>query len=540
MENHRNFSLLAPEGSNGYFSINEGTANDLSINFLVENLTVGDEEQRIIRRLLLDMPIDKEIIQYRQAVYKDLKLVPEMCKQLLEVFDEMKFYTGDRGRTVDGKSSVWELVHRLKELENYSSSIIRMKELTTGNTFRSEGMKRFVGYIDEIYSSSGFHELSQDMERLGADMSAIKSMTLGVNFNSEFYPEEVGILSLNEYRFTEQSILEQFIRTHRKRNPEDTDLKGFSMITHSQKSADESPLMNNLASIIERMLPSVTTKLKRALKRYTDISGLALMQLADEFLFYVRFMELEEKLMNAGLPCSMLPSSEENTLVEDFYNVKLAICRLKGMIANDIVCNQLEFAPAKNVLILTGPNRGGKTIFTQGIGLAFLLFQHGVFAPCSSGQMRICDGIYTHFPADENRTVSLGRLGEEAERFRQICQRATAESLLLFNESFATTSHTESLYIAKDVLKYLCCLGARTCFNTHMHELAEHAEELCMESKAVCGAVSVVMGSGDNKRSYKIRYEKPDSKSYAHDIACQYGITFEQLCKNMENIADNH
>ncbi|MBR6671078.1 MAG: DNA mismatch repair protein, partial [Ruminococcus sp.] len=144
----------------------------------------------------------------------------------------------------------------------------------------------------------------------------------------------------------------------------------------------------------------------------------------------------------------------------------------------------------------------------------------------------LCDGIYTHFPADENQTVTLGRLGEESERFSKICKTATSESLLLFNESFATTSHTESLYIAEDVLKYLCCLGARTCFNTHMHELAENADNLQCE-RSICGAASVVMGKSEGENTYKLTYEKPNGKSYAHSIAFQYGITLEQLFENL-------
>ena len=61
-----------------------------------------------------------------------------------------------------------------------------------------------------------------------------------------------------------------------------------------------------------------------------------------------------------------------------------------------------------------------------------------------------------------------------------------------------------------------------------MHELGEHCENLSASESAVCGAVSIVMENGaDNK--YKISRRKPDGKSYAHVIAQQYGITFEQL-----------
>ena len=216
-------------------------------------------------------------------------------------------------------------------------------------------------------------------------------------------------------------------------------------------------------------------------------------------------------------------------MFRDFYNVKLAICRGKGTVEEEIVCNDLEFTREKTVNILTGPNRGGKTIFTQGVGLAFLLYQSGVFVPASSARVRLCDGIYTHFPVEEERTVSLGRLGEEAERFNEICKKATGSSLLLFNESFATTSHTESVYIAEDVLRYLCCIGARTFFNTHMHELAEDTDKFNKAEGAICKAVSVVMENDGGKRSYKISYKAPDGKSYAHEIAYKYGITFEQL-----------
>lgn len=533
MNNIRLFSLLSKNESDKYFSVNDNTANDLSLDFLTQNISKDKFEQKIIKDILLKIPVDCSTIKYRQDIYKDLKKAPEICMQLYEIFDEMKFYSSEKIKPTDKKSSIWELVNRLKELENYSCSIIKIKEILDNHSFQSDGMKKFSYFIEEIYSNSGFHELSEDIKKLGYDISSIKSMTLGVNFNSEFYPEEVGIISMNEYYFQEESLLEKFIGFHKKRN-DDKDLIPFNMTTHSHKAnISENPLMNNLTSIVERMLPNITAKLKRILKKYTDTSGTALSKLADEFLFYTRFIELEQKLSDLNIPCNIADFSDDDTIIEDFYNIKLAICHLNGTIESKIVTNTLKFAKSHNIIILTGANRGGKTIFTQGIGLAFLMFQHGLFTPCSFGKIKICDGIYTHFPADENQTVSLGRLGEEAERFSRICKTATSESLLLFNESFATTSHTESLYIAKDIIKYLCCLGSRTCFNTHMHELAENIDTLNENNNAVCIAVSAVMETQNGERSYKIKYGKPDVQSYAHDIAYKYGITFEQLCKNI-------
>ena len=54
------------------------------------------------------------------------------------------------------------------------------------------------------------------------------------------------------------------------------------------------------------------------------------------------------------------------------------------------------------------------------------------------------------------------------------------------------------------------------------------------------GAVSVVMENNNGKRSFKISYKKPDGKSYAHETAYKYGITFEQLSKNSDKIKKLH
>ncbi|MBP0972480.1 MAG: hypothetical protein J5851_01080 [Oscillospiraceae bacterium] len=526
----RSFSLFAPEDAKPCTSLNETTVNDLSLDYLSRRLAKNDTEQATLFRMLQELPTDLATVQWRQAVYRDLREDPAFCAALMEIFDAMQFGALDDGYANYSNSGILQLIDRVRTLEQYCTAISSIRELLKGRTFRSEAMQQFSQFITDIYESSGFSALSEDIRVLGDDILCIKSMTLGVNFDHNFAPAEVGILSLNTYEFGEKGFLEKFIQFHRKRHPEDKDLKQFTMVTHTKPAeAKENLLMNNLNRLIEEMLPTVTTKLRRVLKRYSDMSGILLSRLGDELLFYARFIGLEQRLTEKGYACTMPDCTTQDTHLRGFYNVKLALCKLDGIIGNEIICNDVDFTQAHTILLLTGPNQGGKTVFTQGIGLAFLLAQHGVFAPCAEGQLRLCDGIFTHFPADENRTVSFGRLGEEAVRFREICAAATADSLLLFNESFTTTSHTESLYIARNALQYLCVLGARTCFNTHRHELAADPDALRTE-QAVCGAVSIVMGKRGTPEAYRVKEAPPDGISDAKAIAEQYGITFGQLC----------
>ncbi|MBO4493444.1 MAG: hypothetical protein J5724_03545 [Ruminococcus sp.] len=550
----RKFSLLAPDENSIYFKLGANTATDLSVDFITESISGNSTEQSVLKKILLEMPTDEKTINYRREIYSELRDNVELCGKLYDIFDAMQFYMNERPVQIGESSTMLEFLMRLRSLEGYISSVMKINEVIDGLEFRSEGMKRFAGYIHDIYNDSGFEELSEDIAAVSDDVNDIKSITIGINLDSEFYPKETGIVSLNKFYFYRQSVLQRFAKFHFKDQKNDKDLMQFSMempdnellrlhqkyrgIPSPTNRATDTPLMNNLNTIMERMLPSMTSKLKKVLNRYVDVSGKALSGLADELLFYLRFIGLERKLTELGVPCCMAESSDGDTVLRDFCNVKLAICRIRGEVDEDIVCNDIGFSRERTVHILTGPNRGGKTILTQGIGLVFLLYQSGVFVPASSARIRLCDSIYTHFPVNEEKTVSLGRLGEESERFNVICRTAGKDSLLLFNESFATTSHSESLYIAEDVLKYLCCIGARTVFNTHIHELAENADEITAGAGSGYGAVSVVMENDNGRRSYRISYKKPDGKSYAHEIAYKYGITFEQLIERKDKPAD--
>ena len=139
------------------------------------------------------------------------------------------------------------------------------------------------------------------------------------------------------------------------------------------------------------------------------------------------------------------------------------------------------------------------------------------------------DAIYTHFPADEDKTMDLGRLGEECKRFREIYSKATSKSLILLNETFSTTSFEEGYYIARDCEKAILEKGTRTIYNTHMHKLASEVDELNAGPNQ-CKAASLVMRTEeDGKRSYKVEIAPPEGMSFANDIAKKYGVTFEML-----------
>jgi DNA mismatch repair protein MutS len=198
------------------------------------------------------------------------------------------------------------------------------------------------------------------------------------------------------------------------------------------------------------------------------------------------------------------------------------------------VLNNIEFDENGMIYILTGPNQGGKTVFTQAVGIAQLMFQLGLFVPATSAVISPVDHIFTHFQNHEFDSKSTGRFAEECQRLTGIFAKLTRNSLLLMDETFSSTSGSEASYIAEQVLLGLRAAGCRVIFATHLHDLARKIDEL-NESVDVGSRIdSLTAGliqdpNDPGKRSYRITRTRPIGSSYARDIAEKYGLTLENL-----------
>ena len=220
---------------------------------------------------------------------------------------------------------------------------------------------------------------------------------------------------------------------------------------------------------------------------------------------------------------------DERMTVKGLYNIRLAIEGTK-----DIVKNDFSFSKDERIFILTGPNRGGKTIIEQAIGLASFMAAHGIFVMASSFTGLPFANILTHFPIDENLTINYGRLGEEAVRIKEIVSNSDDNTLILFNETFSTTSAYDGVYLSKDLIRVLKEKGTYAIFNTHLHELASDIPEM-NKWDGEGDIISIVMERKDDQNTFLLKRAEPDSCSYAHTIAEKYGITYEQMTEKNKN-----
>ena len=217
---------------------------------------------------------------------------------------------------------------------------------------------------------------------------------------------------------------------------------------------------------------------------------------------------------------------------DSLYNPCVAL-----KIEDDIVPNDVVFDENAMIYVLTGPNRGGKSVVTCAIGIAQAMLQLGMFLPAKSAVISPVDAIFTHFPTGAEDTIDKGRLGEECARLDEIFDSVTANSLVLLDESLSSTGSIEASYIAAEVLGGLSMVGCRCLFSTHLHELAAEIDNINAKTKAAGGAPidTLVAGIEEGKRSFRIVRAKPDGKSYARDIANKYGLSYESITEKIKN-----
>jgi DNA mismatch repair ATPase MutS len=245
-----------------------------------------------------------------------------------------------------------------------------------------------------------------------------------------------------------------------------------------------------------------------------------------------------QRLHSRGLPIcrpDIAPVTERVCELHDGYNLNLALHQIEYANVNDrMVKNDVHLGENGRICILTGPNQGGKTTYTQMVGVCHVLAQIGLWVPAVQARLSPVDNIYTHYPIEEQLAKGTGRFGDEAQRLSQIFNQATRQSLILLNESLASTNSSESMYIAQDLVRILRRLGTRAVFATHLHDLAADVAALNANTVGNSLIVSLVASrseaSNDGmQRSYKIVPGQPLGRSYAREIASRYGISYDQL-----------
>ena len=520
-ESKRNVTVLKPE-----------TVKDLAIQEIVDNIVLAESEMLIIRDIFTKIPTDMKDIRFRQEIMKDFfenEGLTEEMNEALGMIKTLKDYGGSKFMRMQNDSTLYTLLENLRELAVYVNVSENIADCLKKYEVKSQGLRRLSAHLEEVVRNEEFEQAKKDIDTMLEDLSCVRGAYVGVNFTPDMNVGDVAIVEFvphkikSKYKFAE---LAASISNVMNAAPS-TNSIGKPMVNVKV----EDPLLVAMTPEIERHLKKHFVRLKGVMSRHVNLDNTSITEMFEALTFYIAMARFGRRMKSEGQVICFpeLPSPDADLAgnrtfeMKDLYNVRLFISGEKNIIKNDFV-----FSPDENLFILTGPNRGGKTIIEQAIGIISIMTSIGSFVTASSCKGVPFKNILTHFPIDENLTINYGRLGEEAVRIKEIVKESDYSALILFNETYSTTSAADGLYLSKDLLRILKERGTAVIFNTHIHEVARAIDEM-NEWEGQSQFVSLVMEIKNNENTFHVKRSEPESKSYARNIAEKYGITYEQM-----------
>ena len=535
-----NFSLLYPDGKTRNDHLAGVNVPDIDM-YTLQELGMLEFFNPKSTPAAEHFTTDPAVITYRNQTFSDLLNNPSLLDTLHRLVPVLQDITELRRLESDsGDDDTASYLSSMTEIELYITcvDILHKGMAEVKNNLRGTAFKRLCDCVMDLAESDYYRELNQKLSELTKRVREIKSVTIGVNLDAQLRPAQAGVLSINAQPFKSGEVLDKILRLNFK---DDEYTCIASLVPFGKKQTDNQKTALSLAfnSAIGEVYKSSLRSWKKIVQTYVLENTDFLLGLMPEIEFVVKGTQLQQQLLSKGCPLcapTLLPMEDKTFRATELYNPAVALKLPSG---EEIVSNDIYFDSSDAnamIYVLTGPNRGGKSVITCAIGLCQAMLQLGMYLPAKVCEISPADGIFTHFPTGADDTIDKGRLGEECARLGEIFDAVTAHSLVLLDESLSSTGSFEASYIAAEVLAGLSQAGCRCLFATHLHELAQEIDRINTEASQSGGVKidTLVAGIEEGKRSFRIVRAKPDGKSYARDIAERYGLTYQNILEKIK------
>jgi hypothetical protein len=440
---------------------------------------------------------EPEAILYRQHVLRDCLERPEIVREMYGIAVEAI----ERERKVWGWTSEMpqSTLHRsLEVLRIFLGLLKKLRQIADehGATFRSEGFARFFGMLATELNDEYLSIVEDHLRRLEFRSGVLISAQLGKGLKGVQY-------ILRKPADPKQSWMERVQGW--------LGLTGRDRFVYEIADRDEGGF-RALSELRNQGIAHVAAALGQSTEHI--LSFFAMLRL--ELGFYVGCLNLRDRLTRKGEPiCLPEPLAAGKTMLagRGLYDVCLSLNMAGRAVGNDVTADR------KALVMITGANRGGKSTFLRSVGLAHLMMQCGMFVPAESFRANVCSGIFTHFKREEDASMKSGKLDEELKRMSSVIDKISPDSMILLNESFASTNEREGSEIAREIVRALLETGVKVLYVTHMFDLAQGFYLAGMGDALYLRAERLA----DGQRTFRLIEGEPLPTSYGEDL---YGRIF--------------
>jgi DNA mismatch repair protein MutS len=478
---------------------------DLNLDQALDGMTIGRGDYRLKPFFYTPLP-DPGAVEYRHDILRDLEndatrgtvrefgtQMRRMRKQLAQAGQLHYRYQQER----------WFM----DAVDTYCQSVRALTEGLSRLKLGSRGFQGLTRYLTRYIASDTFTSLVTQTQQLYRDLATVDySIHIkGNRVRVSKYDGEPDYSAEVEKTFTKfkQSAVKDYL---------------VSFQDHPHMSHVEARILD----LVARLYPDVFAELDDYAARNRDYLDAVIGSFDREVQFYLAYLEFTAPLRMAGLQfCYPQVSARASEIAAD-GSFDLALASKLVSDKAPVVTNDFALRGAERILVVTGPNNGGKTTFARMFGQLHYLASLGLPVPGQQARLLLPDEVYTHFEREEDITTLHGKLEDELTRVHQILQQATRRSVLVMNESFTSTTLNDALLLGTEVMRRVIDLGLLCVSVTFVDELASLSE-------ATASMVAAIVPDNPAERTFKIERRPADGLAYAAAIAAKYGLSYQRV-----------
>lgn len=445
---------------------------------------------------------DTEAIEYRHGVFRDLEDAALLAA--VQAFAQNMRAMRDRLDTA-GKAQYRYQRERwfLDAAGIYCDAVSRLHSELSSAEPRSRGFLALRDYLAAHVVSGDFSVLLADTRKLRADLDSItyRLQIQGNRIRVSRHQSEP------DYSADVAHTFEKFKRGAPKEYHFDFHASGMNHV--------EAAILDRVALLY----PDIFGALDQYCDRHREYLDETIGRFDREVQFYVAYLEHIARFSPAGLAFCYPDVVDRSKEIHGNRVFDLALAEVLVHDSVPVVTNDFFLQDPERILVVSGPNQGGKTTFARTIGQLHHLARIGCLVPGSDATLFLVDRIFSHFEREEDLQNLRGKLEDDLLRIHAILERATPDSLLIMNESFGSTALRDALYLSEEVLRAIIGRDLICVSVTFLDELASLGE-------TTVSMVSTVDPADPARRTFKVVRRPADGLAYAAAIAEKYRLTY--------------
>jgi DNA mismatch repair protein MutS len=477
---------------------------DLNLDQIVESITAGRHEYDL--KPFFHAPQTKiDTIAYRHEVLHDLeqktvsRAVTDFTQAARDVRKNLaiveKLYYARQ------KQAVF-----LDAVEVYCAAVRRLSDDLAVGDLASRGFRALRDYLARYMAGRTFTTIEAETGTLRAGLAAARYSLLikGSAVTVRRYDSEP------DYSVDVLATFDKF--------------KQGAVKTYTDKFHNVLEMNHIEAGILDfvaQLHPETFAALASYCARNADFFDPVIRRFDREVQFYAAYLEHVARITDAGLAFSYPRLSTSKEIhVRDAFDLALANKLLRE--DKPVVCNDVFLKGKERILVVSGPNQGGKTTFARMFGQMHYLAALGLPVPGRDARLFLFDRLFTHFEREESIETLRGKLEDDLVRMHAILAQATPRSIIIVNEIFTSTSLQDAVRLGKTVMTKIMDRDAICVCVTFLDELASLSEK-------TVSMMSTVVPENPANRTFRIVRRPADGLAYALSVAERYRVTHKWL-----------